>query len=205
MNLSRRLAAVAALASLFVVPAFAASAFAAAGAEAPAYSEFEQGKKDAKVTVIEYASLTCPHCAHFANDEFPKLKKEYIDTGKIKFIFRDLPTNNLAVAAAMLTRCAPGDRGKPMVEALFKDQEKWATSQNPEEALRAQAALAGMDKEAFDGCLKNQAMLQSLQEVAKTAVQKYQVQGTPTFVVDEDVIKGADYESLKAAIDKKLK
>jgi protein-disulfide isomerase len=202
MKLSRRLAAAAALASLFVAPAFVAPASAA---ETATYREFVEGNKNAKVTVIEYASLTCPHCAQFFINEYPRLKKDFIDTGKIKFIFRDLPTDNLAAAAAMLTRCAPGERGKPMVEALFREQEKWSQSSNPEEELRNQALLAGMNKEAFDACLKNDGILRQLQEVARTAVQKYQVQGTPTFIVDEEAIKGADYATLKEAIEKKLK
>src|SRR4051812_13880512 len=104
---------------------------------APAqYHEFVEGNPNAKVTVVEYASLTCPHCAHFYLESFPQLKKDYIDAGKIKFVFRDLPTppQNLAMAAAALARCVPDNRGLAFIGVLYKNQQEW--TKNPEEELR---------------------------------------------------------------------
>jgi len=118
------------------------------------YKEFVQGNLKAKVTVIEYASLTCPHCAHFMQEEYPKLKKEYIDTGKIKFIYRDFPLDNLAMGAAVLSRCVPGDRGHVMVEMMFKNQLEWIRAEKPLEVLRGYAQLAGLDSAGVDACLK---------------------------------------------------
>lgn len=207
MNFTRRSAALAAGAAFLgaLVGAASSGAFAADAAPAPvAYHEFVQGNPKAKVVVIEYASLTCPHCAHFAQEEFPKLKAEYIDTGKIKFVFRDFPLDGLATGAALLARCAPNDRGKIMIEMMFKNQNEWMRSEKPLEPLRGYAQLAGMSSADVDACLKNEAILKEIQDVQQKAVSLYKVESTPSFFVGEDLVKGNDYETLKKAIDKKL-
>ena len=200
-KVSRRAAVL--LAGTTLLASSAAFAPAAFGADA-VYKEFVQGNLKAKVTVIEYASLTCPHCAHFMQEEYPKLKKDYIDTGKIKFIYRDFPLDNLAMGAAVLSRCVPGDRGHVMVEMMFKNQLEWIRAEKPLEVLRGYAQLAGLDSAGVDACLKNQAMVKDIQDVQEKAVTLYKVQSTPTFFVGEAQVQGDDYDSLKKAIDKQL-
>ncbi len=209
MRLSRRTVttlAAAALGSLAFAAPLAGGAVAADAAKpTPVYKEYVQGNPKAKVTVIEYASLTCPHCAHFAQEDYPKLKAEYIDTGKIKFVFRDFPLDGMAMGAALLARCAPNDRGKTMVEMMFKNQNEWMRSEKPLEVLRGYAQLAGMDSADVDACLKNDAMLKEINDVREKAMTLYKVKSTPTFFVGEDQVEGADYPGLKKAIDKQLK
>lgn len=173
-------------------------------AATPTYHEFIEGNPNAKVTVIEYASLTCPHCAHFYLEGFPQLKKAYIDTGRIKFVFRDLPTapQDLALAAAALARCAPNDRGMELVGLLYKNQEEW--EKDPETGLRHYASLAGLNKTDFDACLKNDAIFSELQRVAMTAMTLYKIPGTPTFLVNEEMVDSGDFPSLSKAIDAAL-
>lgn len=170
----------------------------------PTYKEYVMGNEKAKVVVIEYASLTCPHCAHFADVEFPKLKTNYIDNGKIKYVFRDFPLDGLATGAALLARCAPSGRGMIMVDLMFKNQSEWMRSEKPLEVLRGYAQLAGLDSAGVDACLKNEAILKEIQDVQQKAVSLYKVQSTPTFFVSEEMVQGNDYETLKKAIDKQL-
>lgn len=204
MSFSRRTAVTLAAAVIGSL-AFTAPLMAAEAAKTPVYREYVEGNPKAKVTVIEYASLTCPHCAHFAQESLPKLKAEYIDTGKIKFIFRDFPLDQLAMGAALLARCAPNDRGMTMVEMMFKNQQEWMAAEDRLKVLRGYAQLAGMDDAAVDACLKNEAILKELNEVREKALSLYKVKSTPTFFVGEEQVEGADYEGLKKAIDKQLK
>ena len=171
-----------ALATIAVSPAFAADA----AKPAPVYREFVHGNPKAKVIVIEYASLTCPHCAHFAQEEMPKLKAEYIDTGKIKYVFRDFPLDGLATGAAMIARCAPNDRGKIMIDMMYKNQSEWMRSETPLNPLRDYAKLAGMSSDDVDACLKNEAILKEIQDVQEKARTLYKVESTPTFFVGEE-------------------
>ncbi len=189
-----------ALATIAVSPAFAADA----AKPAPVYREFVHGNPKAKVIVIEYASLTCPHCAHFAQEEMPKLKAEYIDTGKIKYVFRDFPLDGLATGAAMIARCAPNDRGKIMIDMMYKNQSEWMRSETPLNPLRDYAKLAGMSSDDVDACLKNEAILKEIQDVQEKARTLYKVESTPTFFVGEEKVQGDDYAALKKAIDKQL-
>ena len=108
------------------------------------------GKPDAPVTVIEYASLTCPHCAAFHAQTFPKVKTELIDTGKVRFVYRDFPLDGAALAAAALAHCAPPDRYFPMIGHIFENQRQWAVEGAWRERLTQLAAVAGMDKAAVD-------------------------------------------------------
>lgn len=205
MNLiSRR--TVGALAGAALLAGFMALAPARAG-EAPAavYKEFVTGDPKAKVTVIEYASLTCPHCAHFATEDYPRIKKEYIDTGKIKFVYRDFPLDGLGMGAALLARCVPNDRGKVMIEMMFANQNEWVRAEKPLEVLRGYAQLAGLNSAGVDACLKNEAILKEIQSVQEKGVSLYKIRATPTFFVGEEQVEGNDYDSLKKAIDKALK
>src|SRR5207244_3506982 len=116
------------------------------------------GKPDAAVTIVEYASLTCPHCAHFTIDVLPKLKEKWLDTGKAKLVLRDFPLDEPALRAAMVARCAPPERFYPLVDALFASQEKWAAVKDWRGALEKIVLLGGVSKKDVEACLKNKAI-----------------------------------------------
>jgi len=171
----------------------------------PQYREFVLGDAKAPVTVIEYASLTCSHCAHFHQTVYPDIKKNYIDTGKIRFVFRDYPLDGLGTAAAVLARCAPGDRGMKMVDIIFKNQDTWVRSEKPLEPLKGYAQLAGMNAADVEACLKNEDIIKSVREVQNTATTLYKIQSTPTFFVDDEKVDGdRGYEFMANLIDKKV-
>ncbi len=167
--------------------------------------EQSQGKDDAPVTVIEYASMTCPHCAHFHETVFPELKKAYIDTGKVRFIFREFPLDPLAAAGFMLARCGDKDKYFPMIDTLFAQQKDWVV-QKPLQPLLAIAKQAGFTQESFDKCLADQKVLDGLEEVRSRAAQKFQVTSTPTFFVNGKILRGAPtMEELSKQIDPLIK
>jgi protein-disulfide isomerase len=171
----------------------------------PQYKEFVIGDAKAPVTIIEYASLTCTHCQHFHMTSYPEIKKNYVDTGKVRFVFRDFPLDGLSMAGSMLARCAPGDRGLKLIDLIFKNQSAWITSDKPFEPLKGYAQLAGMSAGDVDACLKNETMLKAVREVQNTATNLYKVQSTPTFFVDDEKVEGdRGYEFMAKLIDKKL-
>ena len=154
----------------------------------PAEGEMAMGPETAKVTVVEYASASCPHCANFYKTTFPELKKEYIDTGKIRFIFREFPHNQPALAAFMLARCAPKDKFFPMVDMFFEQQDKWLKS--PRDELFKIAQLAGFTQESFDACLKNEAVAKGIIAVRDKAEKDFGVDSIPTFFINGELLKG---------------
>src|SRR5262244_2059194 len=129
-----------------------------------------QGQADAPVTIVEYASMTCPHCSHFHESTYPELKKKYIDTGKVRFIFREFPLDALAAAAAMLARCAGNDKFFPLVEAFFAQQKDWVV-QKPLQPLMAISKQAGLSEAGFNECLKNQQVLDGIEAERKRAAE----------------------------------
>lgn len=144
-----------------------------------------QGKADAPVTIVEYASMTCGHCANFHNKVYPTLKEKYIDTGKVRFIFREFPLDNLAAAAAMLARCAGGEKTYAMTAALFAKQEEWAfVRTNPVPELFKMARQAGFTQESFDKCLTDQKLLDDITAVREKASTTFGVNSTPTFFIN---------------------
>jgi protein-disulfide isomerase len=147
------------------------------------------GSAEAPVTIIEYASMTCPHCAHFHETTFPDLKKKYIDTGKVRFIFREFPLDPLAAAGSMLARCAGDGKYFPMIESLFAQQKDWVT-QKPLQPMLGIAKQAGFTQESFDKCLANQAMLDGI-EASRNRAQKLGVNSTPTFFINGKIYRGA--------------
>lgn len=164
------------------------------------------GSADAKVTVIEYASATCPHCGDFHRETFPLLKKEYIDTGKVKFIFREFPFDDLALAAFMVARCAPQEQYYPIIEFLYEQQEVWARSENPKQALFRVAQLAGFTQESFEACLKNKDVAKGIVAGRDKAESTYGVESTPTFFINGIPLKGAKpIEEFRTAIEAALK
>jgi protein-disulfide isomerase len=148
------------------------------------------GKDDAPVTIIEYASMTCSHCATFHNSTYPELKKRYIDTGKVKYILREFPLDPLAAGAFMLARCAGKDKYYPMVEVLFQKQKDWVV-QKPIEPLMAIAKQAGFTEESFNSCLQDQKMLEGIEQVRARASEKLGVNSTPTFFINGKVHRGS--------------
>ena len=163
------------------------------------------GSDKAPVTVIEYASMTCPHCAHFAETTFPELQKRYIDTGKVRFIFREFPLDALAAAGFMLARCAGKDKFMPVVETLFAKQREWMV-EKPIEPLRAIAKQFGFTEQSFDQCLANQKVLDGIQDVRDRAATKLGVNSTPTFFINGKKLVGDQpIEAMAKDIDGYLK
>ena len=171
-----------------------------------AMSERVLGKADAPVTVIEFASLTCPHCKDFEINTLPKLKTAYIDTGKVKLIYRDFPLDGRALLAAMVARCAPKDRYFAFLDALFRSQDVWARAQDPLQALSQVARLGGMSQTEFDACIKNKDLFEAIKKDATDAQQQYKVESTPTFVINGKKMEGGhSFESFEAALKPLLK
>ncbi|MEX0693773.1 MAG: DsbA family protein [Rhodospirillales bacterium] len=171
-----------------------------------AMTELVFGKADAKVEIIEYASLACPACLHFHEKIFPVLKTEYIDTGKVKFVFRDFPTNTPALAAAMIARCAGPERHAGMVDVFFDTQTQWSRSENPMQALGMVARMAGLGPTDVDQCVKNSALMNGIQSKAKKANEEMGVKATPTVIIAGKISEHVmDLDKLKAEIDAAIK
>jgi protein-disulfide isomerase len=147
------------------------------------------GNAEAPVTIVEYASATCPHCANFHNDTFPALKEEFIDTGKIRFVFREFPFDDLALAAFMLARCAPEDKYFPMLDVLFEQQQNWTRS-NPRDELFKIARLAGFTEVSFDACLKDTDVAKGIIDGRSQAAKDFGVNSTPTFYINGKLLGG---------------
>jgi protein-disulfide isomerase len=147
------------------------------------------GSANAPVVIVEYASMTCPHCASFHETIYPELKKKYIDTGKVRFIFREFPLDPLAAAGSMLARCAGGDKFFPLIETLFAQQKEWVV-QKPLQPMFAIARQAGFTQQSFDQCLENQQILQGIEESRTRAASKFNVNSTPTFFVNGKIFRG---------------
>jgi len=149
------------------------------------------GNPEAPITIVEYASLTCPHCAHFANDVLPEIKKEWIDTGKAKLVLRDFPLDEPALRAAMIARCAPPERYYAFADTFFAAQEKWVRSGDYREALARLAKLGGMGQAEFDTCINNTELENKIVEGRLRATQELEVSSTPTFFINGNKLAGA--------------
>ncbi len=166
-------------------------AFSAPAQSGPAIGDMALGPADAKVTIIEYASMTCPHCANFHNNTFKKLKEKYVDTGKVKFIFREFPLDRVAFMAAVLARCAGAERYFGMIDAMFRSQDKWGRSRDPRAELTKLGRLAGMSDDAVTACFADQKLGDAILASRLEAVKRYDVKSTPTFVVNGEIFAGA--------------
>ncbi|MBL0370871.1 DsbA family protein [Rhizobium sp. KVB221] len=170
--------------------------------EPGALPDISIGNPDAKVTIVEYMSMTCPHCARFHNDIFEAIKTKYVDSGKVKFVLREFPLDNRAAAAIMLARCAPKEQYFPMVSALFKSQMTWATAEDGRAALLQMSKLAGFTQESFEACLTNQKLLDDVNAVRDKAAKEYGVDSTPTFFINGGRYTGEmSIEEMSALID----
>ncbi len=175
-----------------------------------ALSDMAAGSADAPVTVVEYASVTCPACAAFHAQVYPEIKEKYIDTGKVRFIFREFPTPpaNLSIAGSMLARCAADKGGKDayfvILNALFATQRTWIYGDSPRDELLKIAAQAGMDSNDFDACVKRQELLDYLNEKVKEGSEKYDISSTPSFVLNGQVRHFSSVEDFSKALDEAL-
>jgi protein-disulfide isomerase len=149
------------------------------------------GDPNAPVTIIEYASLTCPHCAAFQAETLPALKAKYIDTGKVKLIFREFPLDNYASAGFMLARCAGPGKYFPIVDAFFKQQKGLMAATEPFEWVQNFAKQVGFTQESMESCLTNQQLLDGVMGMRQRAAEKFGVSSTPTFFINGKVHRGA--------------
>jgi protein-disulfide isomerase len=148
-----------------------------------------EGDTNAPVTIVEYASMTCSHCAAFANNVYPTLKSKYIDPGKVKYILREFPLDPLATAGFMLARCA-GDKREAMIALLFAQQKNWAFIEKPLDGLSNVVKQTGMSQESFEKCLKDQALYDKVNIVRDRGAEKFGVNATPTFFINGKRVSG---------------
>lgn len=172
--------------------------------EAAALTPRTMGNADAKVRVLEFFSLTCTHCAAFQRETFPKVKADLIDTGKVLYEWRDFPLDAVAMAAALVARALPPDRYEPFIDVLLRTQDRWAFARgvNSTEELAKMAALAGMPRAAFEAALTDEAAKRAILAAQAEAAKKFDVNSTPTFVINGKPLKGAvDYATFAKAVD----
>jgi protein-disulfide isomerase len=149
------------------------------------------GPATARVTLIDYSSLTCPHCATFHNEVVPRLKERYVDSGQMRLVFRNFILNVLDAGASMMARCVPGDRFFPIIEVLFQQQRVWAAANDPVAALFNIGRQAGFTQESFERCLRDQALLDRLNAARDRAQQRFGVNSTPTLFINGQMYRGA--------------
>jgi protein-disulfide isomerase len=162
------------------------------------------GEKDAPVTIVEYASLSCGHCASFHEKILPGLKSKYIEPGKAKFIFRSFPLNAPALRGAMLTHCVADRDYYTFIEVMFDQQKAWAFDPNHVDMLGKIARLGGMSHDKFQACMENKELETQLIEAKKTAIEALEVRSTPTVFVNGTKVEAHDLEAIQAAIEASL-
>lgn len=195
MKLDRRLLAAKA-AAVFGLGGFIATAAAQTPPTAPnpdpRLAERSIGRAEAPVTVIEYFSLTCGHCAAFHRDTMPRVRRDLVETGRIRMVFRDFPLDGLALAAAQVARSLPPERYEPFISTLMSSQDRWAFNRNadPRAELYRLAALAGMTRAQFDAALEDQDLARGILEQRVAGQQQHNVASTPTFVFGTRPIPG---------------
>jgi len=204
--LTRLVPSLALLAMLLAPLAAPGTAAAAIVSVEEAKTEMTIGKPDAPVTIIEFSSLGCPHCARFHSDTLPRIKKDYIDTGKVRLIFQDFPLGTPALAASMIAHCSGPKKFFGFIEILFRSQAQWTTSGNPMQALSKVARFGGMSEDDVQACLKYQPLLEHIRKGALVGQETYKINATPSFVVEGEVITGAQpFEVFQKVFDKALK
>ena len=205
MNITRRNLLLSTSALALTLGMTASPAMALIVSTEEAMKEVIEGDPNAKVEVVEYASLACPACKFFHEEIYPELKAKFIDTGKIRFIYRDFPTNSAALAAAMIARCAGPQRHAGMVDMFFTTQQQWGSSQQPLQALSQVARMGGIGPSEVDQCIRNSELMQSIQAGAQHANQEMGVTGTPTlFVAGKMSENGLKKEELIAEIEEAI-
>ncbi|MGQ9367196.1 DsbA family protein [Azospirillum sp. A39] len=193
------------------VPLVVASAQAAEvpdGADSGRGGERVLGRAEAPVTIVDYSSLTCPHCAAFHTETLPKIKEQYIDTGKAKLVFRDFPFDQWALRASMMARCAPPERYFPILDVLFKTQAQWSRAADPAKALMQIGKLAGLSEETITACWNDQQLADAILNMRMKGQNDDKVEATPTFVLNDGAarIEGSQsFERFAEEIDKLAK
>lgn len=167
--------------------------------------EMSLGDPNAPVTVIEYASMTCSHCARFHNEVYRPFKAKYIDTGKVRFILREYPLDSLATAGFIVARCGSKMRYFPTVDILFDHQQEWAFVSNPVDAMFNLVKQTGLTRQQYDACLSNQKMLDDVNAVHDRASKEFGVHSTPTFFINGKKKEGElTLDELSSLVDKDL-
>lgn len=188
--------------------AFAVGPVVAETAAAPvAVPDMAMGPADAKVTVVEYASYTCPHCAHFDADVMPKLKADYIDAGKIRFVYREVYFDKYGLWAAMVARCGGEMRYFPIQDMLYSTQAEWLKSGNDAgiaDALRKIGLKAGIDKDALAACMNDGKMAEAMVATYQANATKDGIDSTPSFVINGEKYSNMSYEDFAKILDAKL-
>lgn len=195
------------LAGLLVFAALAA--FSGASASGPtieeAMSKRVLGDPDAPVEIIEYASMTCPHCATFHLETLPQIKERYIDTGKAKLVMRDFPLDNRAAAGTLLARCAPPARYFPLIDVMFKQQQVWAGANDVLGELARIGKFAGMSQSDVEACFQNEELFQAIVQKRQEYMAEHDVSSTPTFYINGEKISGAQpFSTFEEVIEKHL-
>ncbi|MEK9683937.1 MAG: DsbA family protein [Rhodospirillaceae bacterium] len=163
------------------------------------------GKQDAPVTIIEYSSLTCPHCANLHKNVLPIIKKEFLEKGRVRFIYRDFPLDQWALRAAMIARCAGPSRRYSFIETFFKNQENW-TSGDPMAGLKALAKLGGLTNEQVNACLADTKISEQVIAERLSGSEKYSIKSTPTIFINGDQYSGGlSVNNMRAVINGKLR
>ncbi|WP_085903973.1 DsbA family protein [Kiloniella majae] len=160
------------------------------------------GDKNAPVTLIEYASLTCPHCATFHTETMPDIKKNWIDTGKARLVYRHMPLDGVALRGAAVAECLEGDRYFSFLDLLFQQQQTWAFGGAAKEGLQKMALLAGMSKERFEECFNDEATLRRIVTQAQEGKTSFGINSTPSFVINGEVFAGGrDYDAMNDLLE----
>jgi protein-disulfide isomerase len=187
--------------------AVAALPAAASGQEKYNVAEMALGEADAPVTVIEYAMFTCPHCAAFHDEVLPRLKEEFIDTGKVRLVFREVYFNRPSLWAAMVARCAPEDRYFGIADLLFETQQQWAAADTNEamvQALYSVGKQAGLTEEELNACLADREFAETLVAEFQKNSQEHGIEATPSFVIGGETLGNMSYEDFAARLNEEL-
>jgi len=160
------------------------------------------GNKDAKVTVIEYSSMTCIHCANFHKDIYPKIKENYIDTNKIKFIYRDFPFDKQALFGSVLAKCAPKEKYFDFVKLILSTQKKWITNDDTFiDKLKNIGKLAGLTESKINNCFKDEQIVDNIINTRTFAERKYNIDSTPSFIINNKKYSAMSYENFEKIIE----
>lgn len=159
------------------------------------------GNPEAPIEIIEYASLTCPHCANFHSETLPKIKENWIDTGKAKLIYRDFPLDKYAAAAAQIVRCAPKDKYFVFLGAFYAQQKNWARADDPVKALTQLAGLGGMGEADVKACLANEALQDGILQMRLEGQMEYDIKSTPSFVINGKAITNLPYDDFNDILE----
>ena len=170
-----------------------------------ALEEKKIGDETASIKMVEFASLTCGHCAKFHNEVFPKIKKEYIDTGKIVFTYRDFPLDKFALKASVIARCSGNDRFFSFLKVLYKKQKDWTSTQDPFKSLLKIAKLGGLKNDEIKVCVGNKSIEDGILRERLSSSKKYDIKATPTIYINNEKYDGdLTFEALKLKIDSLL-